>query len=99
MEANRKKFGIELRDDLHTRLHANAVGRGLKLWQAFQQAVEAYLGVVEHEPSSDVPPKLRPYLGKFAKVLASGDETAIEATTKQLDFFLDRLRPGDRKKQ
>ncbi len=98
MEYKRKKFGIEMRTDLHARLYALAVSRGMKLYQATQEAVEAYLGITALEPANEIPRKLQPYMDKLAKILASGDTQAIDAVTANVDLFLDRLRPADRKR-
>jgi hypothetical protein len=51
-------------------------------------------------PDSDVPPKYRPYMKKLAEVLAGGDSAAIDAVTRNIDFFRDRMRPdGDARKR
>lgn len=46
------------------------------------------------EPDPEgVPLKYRPYLKRLAEVLCSGDSAAIDAVTKNIDFFHDRMRP------
>ncbi len=43
METKRKKFGMEMWASLHKRFKANAILSGLKLYEATEQALEAYL--------------------------------------------------------
>lgn len=99
MQEQRKKIGVELRPSLHQRLYADAVGRGMKLWEAMDAAVEQYLGdKPEPECGPVVPRKYRDYPKKLAEVLASGDQMAIQAVVANIDFFRDRLRPAGEKR-
>ena len=97
MKTTRKKFGIEMSPELHKRLRALANDREIKLYEATEEAIEAYVGAKSLEPACEVPRRLQGYLSKLSKILASGDELAIDAVTKNVDLFLDRLRPGGRK--
>jgi hypothetical protein len=51
MEAKRKKFGMEMTKDLHDTIKSAAAKRGMKLYEATQQAFLAWLGDEEAEPA------------------------------------------------
>ncbi|MBZ5626112.1 MAG: helix-turn-helix domain-containing protein [Acidobacteriia bacterium] len=46
---------------------------------------------------AEIPPTLQHYLQMLAEILASGDAMAIDAVTRNIDFFRDRLRPAGHK--
>jgi len=90
----REKFGIEMRGSVRRRLNAQAKLRGLKLYEAIEEAANLYLGdPTAEEPAARIPLQYTHYMEKLARILASGDMPTIEAVTVLLDVTLDRLRP------
>jgi hypothetical protein len=90
MESKRKKFGIEMQLALHRRLKTEASARGMKLYEATEEAVKAYLGENDGEnrgPRDRVPTKLQHYMEKLADILASGDGDIISGVVQNIDLF------------
>ncbi len=91
MKIKRKKIGMEMRPDLHSRMHQKAVGDGLKLYEAMEKAIEKYLGI-NGDPVRVVPRKYQHYMDKLAKILTSEDWAIIDVITSSLELLHDRLR-------
>lgn len=89
----RMKIGVQMTAALHRDLAADAKRRGMKLYEAIEQAIELYLGRSKPgvDPRYRIPSDILPYLDTLAGLLASGEADIISGVTQNLDLF-EQLR-------
>jgi hypothetical protein len=88
---------IRLPGDLNKAVRMAAISRGITAELAYQEALEAWLGVAREKGKEANPPS--PYLVRLEKILASGDDLIIDVATQSLEVFYNRLRPRRSKKR
>jgi hypothetical protein len=83
---------IRLPEDLHREVRGAAAKRGITAEVAYIEALTNWLGV--DAPKDETDPRVK----KLETILSSGDELVIDAVTRNVELFHDRLRPRRRMK-